>query len=81
MISIELLCTSLLAAYDLGASAKQLQEIYDREKEGLSPLHLADRKTNTVEEQHVEITLSNWTEYLGQEKYVFVCSVLMNLNP
>ena len=65
---------SLLAAYDFGASAKQLQAIYDREQEGLDPVHLADRKTKTVEEQHVEITTKNWTEFLGQEKCVRLSS-------
>ncbi|KAJ3523135.1 hypothetical protein NM688_g8777 [Phlebia brevispora] len=59
----------LLAAYDFGASAAQLQAIYDTEKDGLDPLHLADRKTKAVEEQIVTITSTNWTDYLGEEKY------------
>lgn len=59
----------LLAAYDFGATAKQLQAIYDAELNELDPIHLADRATKTVEEQHVTITAENWTEYLGQEKY------------
>ncbi|EKM49645.1 uncharacterized protein PHACADRAFT_265208 [Phanerochaete carnosa HHB-10118-sp] len=59
----------LLAAYDFGATAKQLQAIYDADKDGLDPIHLADRATKTVEEQHVTIIAENWTEYLGQEKY------------
>ncbi|GJE96190.1 questin oxidase family protein [Phanerochaete sordida] len=64
----------LLAAYDFGASAKQLQAIYDAELDELDPIHLADRATKTVEEQHVTITAENWTEYLGQEKY-YACLV------
>ncbi|THG94331.1 hypothetical protein EW026_g7119 [Hermanssonia centrifuga] len=35
----------------------------------LAAYDLADRKTKTVEEQHVSITSANWTEYLGEEKY------------
>lgn len=60
---------SILAAYDLGASAKQLQAIYDSELNGLSPIHLADRKAGTVQVQDVEITGDNWREHLGEEKY------------
>lgn len=61
-------CDSLLAAYDFGAPAKQLQAIYDAQQGELDPIHLADRKTKAVEEQHVTITAKNWTEYLGDEK-------------
>lgn len=65
---------SLLAAYDLGAPAKLLQAIYDNEAKDLDPIHMADRATKLVEEQHVDITLRNWTEFLGQHKYVsFFC--------
>ncbi|KAH8104504.1 hypothetical protein BXZ70DRAFT_887737 [Cristinia sonorae] len=59
----------LLAAYDLGAPPKLLQAIFDAEKEGLDPIHLADRKEKKVEEQHVNIDKTNWQQYLGQEKY------------
>ncbi|KAH9841517.1 uncharacterized protein C8Q71DRAFT_700804 [Rhodofomes roseus] len=59
----------LLAAYDLGAPAKLLQAIYDQERSGLSPIHLADRSKDVVEKQETAITLQNWTKYLGQEKY------------
>ena len=65
-----MLICSILAAYDLGATAEQLAVIYDSEKEGLDPIHLADRKSKAVEQQHVQILPSNWTEYLGQEKSV-----------
>ncbi|KAI0086580.1 hypothetical protein BDY19DRAFT_894614 [Irpex rosettiformis] len=54
----------ILATYDLGASAKQLQAIYDAEKDGLDDINLA-----AVEEQHVNMTSNNWTEFLGEEKY------------
>lgn len=63
---------SLLAAYDLGAPAKLLQAIYDNEAKDLDPIHMADRTTKLVEEQHVDITLRNWTEFLGQHKYVLL---------
>lgn len=59
---------SILAAYDLGASAKQLQAIYDRTKDSLDDINLADRKTKAIEKQQVEITSKNWPEFLGQEK-------------
>ncbi|CCM01887.1 uncharacterized protein FIBRA_03958 [Fibroporia radiculosa] len=59
----------ILAAYDFGASSPLLQAIYDKEKSGLSPIHLADRQTGAVEEQLVQITSRNWTKFLGDEKY------------
>lgn len=59
---------SLLAAYDLGAPEHLLQAIYDDEKNNLSPLHLADRKTGAVEVQKVTVNAQNWTQYLGEEK-------------
>ncbi len=59
---------SILAAYDLGASAKQLQAIYDCTKDSLDGINLADRKSKTIEKQRVEITSKNWHEILGQEK-------------
>lgn len=59
---------SILAAYDLGASAQHLQAIYDTDKDGLDPIHLANRKTKAVEEQHVDMTPANWHKYLGVEK-------------
>lgn len=59
----------LLAAYDLGAPPALLQAIYDAEKSGLSPIHLADRKQGVVKEQPITFTAQSWTEYLGQEKY------------
>ncbi|KAI0801750.1 hypothetical protein BC629DRAFT_1581168 [Irpex lacteus] len=59
----------ILAAYDLGASAKQLQAIYDCTKDSLDDINLADRKSKTIEKQRVEITSKNWPEFLGQEKY------------
>lgn len=61
---------SLLAAYDLGAPAPLLQSIYDANIKGLVPLHAVDLKTGAVEEQKVRITTQNWTEFLGQAKYV-----------
>ncbi|KAI0689698.1 hypothetical protein BC835DRAFT_229768 [Cytidiella melzeri] len=59
----------ILAAYDLGVAAQQLEAIYNAEKEGLDDIHLADRKTKVVEEQHLNISPKNWTEFLGQEKF------------
>ena len=64
------IAVSILAAYDLGASASQLEAIYKREEDDLDPIHLADRKARVVEEQHVKIAQINWTEYVGQEKFV-----------
>ena len=56
----------MLAAYDLGASAKLLQDIYDEEKGSLKPLHYEN--TAPKKEPHtVTITKANWTEYLGTE--------------
>lgn len=59
---------SLLAAYDLGAPVKLLQSIYDAQLSGLDPIHLADRQTKTVEEQHVDMNKTNWQQYVGNEK-------------
>ncbi|PCH40152.1 hypothetical protein WOLCODRAFT_136691 [Wolfiporia cocos MD-104 SS10] len=59
----------LLAAYDLGAPAQLLQDIYEKEKRRLSPIHLTDRKKGIVEEQPVVLTSQNYVQYLGQEKY------------
>lgn len=61
---------SILAAYDFGATAQQLELIYQSEKKDLDDIHLADRSTKKVEEQHVEINAKNWTQYVGQDKYV-----------
>ena len=60
---------SLLAAYDLGASPQLLQYIYDVGGRDLDSIHLADRRTKTVAEQHVTLTAEDWTKYLGREKY------------
>lgn len=47
------------SAYLLGASADQLQKIYDEEAKSLEPWH----------ESPAEITDSDWREYLGEKKY------------
>lgn len=61
---------SLLAAYDLGATAKLLQAIYDQEKKTLSPINLLDRKEQIIGTLGTVITKENWTEHIGFEKYV-----------
>ena len=64
----ESICSSLLAAYDFGASAKQLEAIYDAEQKELNDIHTIDRRNNIIEEQKMAITGENWTEFLGQDK-------------
>lgn len=58
---------SLLAAYDLGAPAKLLQAIFDTTEPDLDPIHLANKKEEKVEEQHVAMNGKNWQQYLGNE--------------
>lgn len=62
----------MLAAYDLGAPANQLEAIYNLEQKELEDINTADRKTKLVEKQDVNINIQNWTEYLGQDKCVFI---------
>ncbi|EMD39980.1 hypothetical protein CERSUDRAFT_112224 [Gelatoporia subvermispora B] len=59
----------ILAVYDLGASSKLLQAIYDDEAKGLNDIFTVDKKSGVVERQEVEIGTQNWPEYLGQDKY------------
>lgn len=47
------------SAYLLGASADQLQKIYDEDAKSLEPWH----------ESPAEITDSDWRDYLGEKKY------------
>lgn len=76
MIRIHLL--SLLAAYDLGASAKLLQAINDDSTDGVN----TQRPINLDEpEAPGTITEMNWTEHLEQEKCAsIVCSELSDTN-
>ena len=67
-----LMSSSILAVYDLGATAQQLEAIYAREDHLLLPIHTADQKTKSVEEQQVQIESTNWSDFLGQDKYVLV---------
>ncbi|KAF7985836.1 hypothetical protein HWV62_514 [Athelia sp. TMB] len=56
----------LLAAYDLGASAKLLQAINDDASDGVKTL-LPIQKSPS---DHLEtVTLSNWTQFLGKDNY------------
>jgi hypothetical protein len=57
--------SSLLAAYDLGAPASLLQTIYDKETNELPPADLGQAPTEIV-----TITENNWTQYVGDPKYV-----------
>ena len=61
-----------MAAYDLGATAKQLQAIYDAEKGDLDDINLTHRNTSTAVEEHLDLTVTNWSEFLGEEKYADV---------
>lgn len=53
----------------MGPPVQLLQAIYNKERSGLSPIHLADRAKGTVEQQNVQLTSRTWENYLGQEKY------------
>lgn len=61
---------SLMAAYDLGASAQTLQNIYDDDVKYQRPIKLAEdhKKIETI-------TANNWTEHLGDEMYAYVAEL------
>jgi Questin oxidase-like len=59
---------SLLAAYDLGASAKVLQAIYDEDVKIQRNIDLGDKDTTIGEIELENLTLENWTTFLGEEK-------------
>lgn len=63
-----LICSSLLAAYDLGAPPAVLQAIYEEEEKVQSPINLVNRKEKKTAPPEVTISDVNWTEYVGQEK-------------
>jgi len=56
---------SLLAAYELGATATRLQEIFDVESKEYLPIFTEDRNARTVVPQDVTITRDSWREYVG----------------
>ncbi|KAI5118792.1 hypothetical protein M0805_005020 [Coniferiporia weirii] len=58
----------ILAAYDLGAPPRVLQDAYDEEAKVQYPIDLVDRATQTVGSPGVVVTAENWTEHLGPEK-------------
>ncbi|KAF8156791.1 hypothetical protein B0H34DRAFT_710596 [Crassisporium funariophilum] len=51
----------LLAAYDLGASAGQLQKIYDDEARTQRPIFLEEKDKDIV------VSVDNWIQYLGNQ--------------
>ena len=63
----------IFAAYDLGASSKLLQAIYDEEaKEALQPVTAAGKAglEPAPDRESVKITSANWTKYLGDPRWV-----------
>jgi hypothetical protein len=54
---------SLLAAYDLGASAQLLQAINDKNKAPLDPINAYGGEKLT----DVSINANNWKDFLGQK--------------
>ena len=59
---------SLLAAYDLGAPAKILQAIYDEDKKMQRHIDLGETDTTIGEIELDNVTLENWTTFLGEQK-------------
>ncbi|KAF8874746.1 hypothetical protein BD779DRAFT_1702357 [Infundibulicybe gibba] len=59
----------LLAVYDLGASASLLEVIYQLDAATLLPIDTVDRANGIVKRLDISITESNWTEFLGDDKY------------
>lgn len=43
--------------------------MYNAEAKDLSPINLVDRKEQKVAPPDVTITIENWTEHVGLEKY------------
>ena len=56
---------SLLAAYDLGAPAGLLQEIYNDEARIQRPIFLDET------DKAIVVNEENWPQYLGNHKLVF----------
>lgn len=62
---------SLVAAYDLGADSETLEEIYGKEKIIQRPLDLRKIGINVDGLPEIgEVDESNWTTWLGEERYV-----------
>jgi hypothetical protein len=59
---------SLLAAYDLGAPAKILQAIYDEDTKMQRHIDLGENDTTIGEIELDNVTLENWTTFLGKQK-------------
>ncbi|KAI0349466.1 hypothetical protein OH77DRAFT_1432025 [Trametes cingulata] len=61
----------LLAAYDLGAPAALLQKIFDAESKDPWDLFIMNRtgKEGAAEALEQEMTIENWTSFLGDGKY------------
>ena len=64
LIAIRLNVSSLLAAYDLGASAGQLQKIYADEAIPQRPIILEPKDESIV------VSKDNWAQYLENQRYV-----------
>ena len=63
------LSLSILAAYDFGATSKQLQAIYDDEAKILKPIDTSP-SYDTPQGQQVDISITNWQTFLGNQKCV-----------
>jgi Questin oxidase-like len=55
---------SLLAAYDMGASAAHLRKIYHHEAPTQRPIFVEER------DEAIVVTDDNWAQYLGNQRYV-----------
>ena len=55
--------SSILAAYDLGATPHHLQTIYDREAPEQRPRIVEEKDKNIV------VNKDNWVQYLGNQRY------------
>ena len=59
-------CTSILAAYDLGAPEALLQKIYDvEEKEATAGIHEFGRHGAKEESSQGDVTFKTWKTHLG----------------
>ncbi|EGO22537.1 hypothetical protein SERLADRAFT_451376 [Serpula lacrymans var. lacrymans S7.9] len=58
----------LLAAYDLGASTKLLQDIYNEENKSQRPI-LSGSANDSIDEHQPQINRDNFEHYLGKQKY------------
>ncbi|CDO71498.1 hypothetical protein BN946_scf184909.g92 [Trametes cinnabarina] len=59
----------ILAAYDLGAPSALLQKIYDEEGKDPWDMYILNRKGGTIENLEEEISVQNWTKFLGDGKF------------